>query len=399
MKKVYLLSPVSAREMASYFRSLKAHEDGIEIMEKKAVFYAFRIKALSAPAANILKQEALAAGAELATAWSVIKDPGTLTDAILTGTYRQIEIVCAKIKDQQFGLPPVADELLAAIGCLFGRKTVLKYGDSVMEFGGGPRLMGVLNVTPDSFSDGGRFFSPEAAVEHGLELCEQGADMLDVGGESTRPGSEAVDAEEEKRRVVPVIRRLRERVKIPISIDTMKSEVAAGAMENGADIVNDVSAMGFDDRMPEVVRRYKAGVVLMHMQGTPKTMQQGPAYTDVMEEVLTYLDRRVRYATGMGIERDRIAVDPGIGFGKTVRHNLLLLKHVRAFKALGLPLLVGASRKSFVGKLADAGTDERVPGSLAAAVWAAAHGADILRVHDVRETRQALAIARSIMDA
>ncbi len=399
MKKVYLLNPVSDREVVSYFKSIAVHPDGIEVMDKKSVFYTLRIKDLSSPAANILKQEALAAGAELATAWSVIKDPDIIADALLMGTYRQIEIIAQKIKSQQFGLSDVADELESAIKNLFNTRSTLRYRDASINLEDGPRLMGILNVTPDSFSDGGRFLSTEAAVEHGLELCEHGADIIDVGGESTRPGSGPVDAEEEKRRVIPVIQRLREKIKIPISIDTMKSDVAAAALDNGADIVNDVSAMTFDKGMQEVVRKYRAAIVLMHMKGTPQSMQVAPQYSDVIAEILSFLEQRVLHAIKAGIDKDRIIIDPGIGFGKAVKHNLLILKHVRAFKLLGLPVLIGTSRKSFIGKLTNTETGQRMYGSVATAAWAAAHGVDIIRVHDVKETKQALLMTKHIMDA
>ncbi len=399
MKKVYLLSPLSEREIASQFKSLAVHPEGIDIMDKKAVFYTFKIKSLSSPAANILKQEALAAGAELATAWSVIKDPDTITDALLMGTYRQLEIISDKIMSQQFGLSAVAGELRTAITNLFRRHPVLKYKDSSLDFMNGPKLMGILNVTPDSFSDGGKFFSTEAAVEHGLKLCEDGADILDIGGESTKPGNESISPEEEKRRVIPVIKQLRDKIKIPISIDTMKADVAAGALENGADIVNDVSAMGFDRAMPGVVKKYRAGVILMHMKGTPGTMQINPEYNDVIGEILSYLEQRADYAVQAGIDKEHIALDPGIGFGKTTEHNLLILKDIKAFAALGFPVLAGASRKSFIGKLTGTDMRERLPGSLASALWAASQGVDIIRVHDIKETKQALLMINHIMDA
>ncbi|MGC8579379.1 MAG: dihydropteroate synthase [bacterium] len=399
MKKVYLLNPLNVREVISLFKSLSVHHDGIDIMQKKSMFYTFMIKSLSAPAANILKQEALAAGAELATAWSVIKDSNSVTDAVLMGTYRQIELIANKIASQQFGLSSIAGELMNSLQNLFHKHYLLKYRDSMLDFFNGPKLMGILNVTPDSFYDGGRFFSVEAAVEHGVSLCEAGADIIDIGGESTRPGSEPVDSEEEKKRVIPVIRQLRKKVSIPISIDTMKADVATEALENGADIVNDISAMSFDDKMSEVVKKYRAGVILMHMQGTPKSMQLNPQYNDVVAEILNYLNQRAEFAMEMGIEKEYIAVDPGIGFGKTVHHNLLILKHIKAFKALGFALAIGTSRKSFIGKLTDTEVNDRLWGSLATAIWSATQGVDIIRVHDIKETRYAMSILKHIMDA
>ncbi len=400
MKQVCLVSPVSIREIDARLEALSVHREGRAIMNRKAVFYTFRITSLSAPAANILKQEALAAGAELATAWSVIKAPDTISDALLMGTYRQIGLIMDKIASQQFGLPAIADELRTALDNLFQEHRTLRCRATTLDFSGRPKLMGILNVTPDSFSDGGLFFSPEAAVEHGLALCGEGADLLDIGGESTKPGSAPVSAEEEKRRIIPVIRELRKRVGIPLSVDTTKAAVAAEALENGADIVNDISAMTIDPGMSGVVKKFGAGVVLMHMQGTPATMQSNPSYTDVVLEVLSYLEERARYAISeAGIDRECIAVDPGIGFGKTIDHNLALLKDIRAFRTLGFPVLAGTSRKSFIGRLTGTDTGERVPGSLATAVWAATHGVDIIRVHDIRETKQALSMINHILDA
>ena len=251
-------------------------------------------------------------------------------------------------------------------------------------------VMGVLNVTPDSFSDCGKFTDVGRAVEHARKMADAGADIIDIGGESTRPGSQPVSEEEELRRVVPLIERL---PGLLISIDTTKAIVAEQALAAGARIVNDISALRFDGRMVEVVREHGAGVVLMHMQGTPTTMQQAPRYDNVVREVCEFLAERIAFAVDRGVKKTQIAVDPGIGFGKTVEHNIQLLAQLEQLSALGCPIVVGASRKSFIGKLlAPLGADrdreprERLPGSLAVAAWAVAQGANVLRVHDVAET-------------
>ncbi len=398
MKRVYRLSLFSIREIVSQFKLISVRPEGVEIMGRKSAFYIFKIKALTAPAANILKQEALSAGAELATAWNVVRASDVLTDAVLMGTYRQIDIIVSKIRLQQFGLSEVAEELYSAIRNFFYGEVNFKYGNSHLNFDNGPKIMGIVNVTPDSFYDGGSFFSADAAVEHGIELYEQGADIIDIGGQSTRPGSKVVDEADEKSRVIPVIKQLREKIKIPISIDTMKSKVAMEAIENGADIVNDVSAMSYDRNMAEIVKKYNAGIILMHMKGDPETMQKSPEYDDVIAEVLSYLEQRSEYAMRKGIDRRYIAIDPGIGFGKTVKHNLLILKHVKAFKSLGFPVLIGASRKSFIGKLTNTEVNRRLYGSLGAALWAISQGVDLIRVHDVKETKQMISIIKHIMD-
>jgi dihydropteroate synthase len=257
-------------------------------------------------------------------------------------------------------------------------------------------VMGVVNVTPDSFSDGGRFFDPARAAAHGEKMALDGADLIDVGGESTRPGARAVPAEEEILRVLPVIRRLRDQVAIPISIDTTKSEVARAALDAGADIINDVSALGADPAMAPLAAREKTPVVLMHMRGTPRTMQENPVYRDVVLEVRDFLRGRIEFAIAAGVEGENIVVDPGIGFGKNLDHNLALLGGIGQIAALGRPVLVGASRKTFIGKLLDAAPEDRLEGSIAAAVAAALAGAHIVRVHDVREAVRALRVADAL---
>lgn len=254
-------------------------------------------------------------------------------------------------------------------------------------------IMGILNVTPDSFSDGGRFLSPDAAVERALVMEGEGADIIDIGGESSRPGAEPVSVEEELGRVLPVLERLRGRLRIPISIDTTKAEVAEAALRAGACIVNDISALRFDPAMAPLVAEFGAGLVLMHMLGTPKTMQQSPHYDDVVREVRGFLAERAQYAQSQGIPREAIAVDPGIGFGKTVEHNLELLRRLPELVELGFPVLVGPSRKSFIGALLGLPVEERLEGTLAACAVAVVRGADILRVHDVRQVRRAADLA------
>jgi dihydropteroate synthase len=257
-------------------------------------------------------------------------------------------------------------------------------------------LMGIINVTPDSFYDGGRRLDADRAIAAGLGLIEAGADIIDIGGESTRPGARPVSAEEELERVLPVIRGLRHVAKVPISIDTYKSRVAREALDEGADIVNDVSALRFDDEMAALAAAERVPVVLMHMLGTPRTMQTEPRYDNVLREVIDFLAERIQFAARAGIERQNIIVDPGIGFGKTLDHNLALLRGLPAFAALGQPLLVGASRKAFIGRILGTEADERLEGSLAAAVAAVMGGAEIVRVHDVKETQRAIRVADAI---
>lgn len=260
-------------------------------------------------------------------------------------------------------------------------------------------VMGILNATPDSFSDGGQLATVEAAVERAVHMVSAGADILDVGGESTRPGSDPVEASEEIERVIPVIERLVETIPdVPVSIDTRKAVVGAAALEAGASIVNDVTA-GSDPEMFGVVASRGAGVVLMHMLGDPRTMQDDPVYEDVVGDVHAYLDGRIEAAVAAGIDRDRICVDPGIGFGKTLEHNLRLMKDIGAFADLGRPVLVGPSRKRFIGTLLDVEVDERVEGTAAAVAWLSAHGVHVVRVHDVKEMVRVVRVVDAIEGA
>lgn len=262
-------------------------------------------------------------------------------------------------------------------------------------------VMGIVNVTPDSFSDGGLYLDPDAAIQHGLQLVAEGADVLDVGGESTRPGSQPVDAREELRRVLPVVEELARRVQVPISIDTYKAAVAEEALAAGARIVNDITALRGDARMAEVVARHEAGLILMHMQGTPRTMQARPHYTAVVAEIIAFLHQQLQAARDRGVPPERIWVDPGIGsgkFGKSLDHNLELLRSLRAFRVLERPVLLGMSRKTYIGQVLNTGVDQRLEGTAASAALAVAQGVDMVRVHDVeaivRVTRMCDAIVR-----
>ncbi|MCS7336790.1 MAG: dihydropteroate synthase [Verrucomicrobiae bacterium] len=258
-------------------------------------------------------------------------------------------------------------------------------------------VMGVVNVTPDSFYDGGRFFDKDSAVARAIELEKQGAEILDIGGESSRPGAEPVSATEELRRVLPVIEALVERVKVPISIDTMKPAVARAALRAGASIVNDVAANRFDPEMWHVVAEYGAGYVCVHMQGTPQTMHLNPQYGDVISEIMGFFEDRMERLGKAGVKPEAVVLDPGLGFGKTVEHNLRLLAGLGQFKKFGRPLLVGASRKSFIGRVLGLEPQDRLSGSLACASWAVAAGASIIRTHDVAETAQAVRMTEAIM--
>jgi dihydropteroate synthase len=301
--------------------------------------------------------------------------------ALVTGTREQFEKSTAGIESVLSRAVRLFHAIPAPVGGLeFGRRT---------------HLMGIVNVTPDSFSDGGKFATADAAVAQGEKLVAAGASILDVGGESTRPGAEPVGAEEEKRRVLPVVAALAKKLKVPLSIDTTKAEVARAALDAGAAMVNDISGLRGDPGMAALVAERGVPAVVMHMKGTPRTMQQSPKYSDPVAEICGWLRESLAAAGKAGIPEEKLIVDPGIGFGKTMEHNLEILARLREFRTLGRPLLVGVSRKSFLGKLTGLEAPDRALPSAGAAAWCIAQGADILRVHDVEETET----VRIVVDA
>ncbi|MCH7618582.1 MAG: dihydropteroate synthase [Candidatus Marinimicrobia bacterium] len=272
-------------------------------------------------------------------------------------------------------------------------------GDYLLEFNGRTHLMGILNVTPDSFSDGGMFFDKKTAVEHGIRLAGEGADIIDVGGESTRPRAEPVPLEEELKRVIPVIRELAGEVDVPISIDTYKSEVAKEAIEAGASIINDISGLRFDDRMAGLAAETGVALVVMHIKGTPRDMQVDPHYDDLLKEIGDYLSRSIEIAVEAGVKKENVIIDPGIGFGKRIEDNFILIKNLEYFRALGQPLLIGPSRKSFLWKTLNVSTDETLEATAAATAASVLSGADLIRAHDVKEISKAIKIADLIAAA
>lgn len=274
-----------------------------------------------------------------------------------------------------------------------------KIGNNIFEFGKKTYTMGILNITPDSFSDGGSYMDEGSAYKRALNIIDEGADILDIGAESSRPGSEPVNNVEEWARLEPVLNQLAGRISIPISLDTYKSDVAEKALQMGVQIINDISGLKMDNNMAAVVAKYDAYVVLMHMRGNPKNMQEAPHYDNVVEEVVAELKESIEIAERAGIKKDKIILDPGIGFAKRFEDNLILIKNIDKIAALGYPLLLGVSRKRFIGEILDNPTDRRLAGSLAVAVYSASKGVDIMRVHDVRETVEALKVTEAILKA
>ncbi len=363
---------------------------GIELMREKMISLSIEVHDISSPAANILKQEMLACGGEASVARGTANCSVEKSDILIHGTIKQLRQLAHKLAGQPFGLRDVGALIEDLVRNTLEGPRRIEVGNLGIPSENGPVIMGILNVTPDSFSDGGLWFSPDRAVERGLEMVEEGADIIDIGGESSRPGAEPVSAAEEWERVGPVLRALLDSVDVPISVDTYKWEVAEKALNMGAEIINDITG-GKDERLLRAVADQGAALVLMHMKGTPRDMQKNPTYTDVVEEIAVFLSERAMRAQEMGVEK--IILDPGIGFGKNLGHNLEVLSHLDTFRSLGWPVLVGVSRKSFIGGVLDLPVDERLEGTLASTATSIFLGADIVRVHDVRENRRAAMVA------
>ncbi|NPA25382.1 MAG: dihydropteroate synthase [Deltaproteobacteria bacterium] len=379
-------------------RRIGTDTHGVSLMKNKMVHYSFRVGPLPPAAANIIKQEMLSVGGEAAVTRGVINCSAKDSDAILSATRKQFRKFCQKLRAQPFSLAQMADRIETALRHQEKDKGLPFFCRGLdVDLKERSLVMGILNVTPDSFSDGNRFLALDQALAQARKLLDEGADIIDIGGESTRPGAEQVEEQQELDRVIPVIESLRrEFPELPLSIDTYKSRVAAAALAAGADIINDISAFNFDPEMAGVAAASGAYACLMHIQGTPREMQKNPTYEDLFNEICAYFETAIGRALEAGMKREKLILDPGIGFGKTLEHNLLLLKHLRDFTGFGLPLLIGTSRKSFIAKLTEAPVAERLPGSLATVALALRNGANIARVHDVAATRQAVTVIDAI---
>jgi len=395
---VRLLEINTSRDAAALMRQIGSDLHGVALMKNKMVHYSFRVGPLPAAAANIIKQEMLSVGGEAAVTRGVINCSAVNSEAILSATRKQFRQFCRKLRAQPFSLALMADRIESALKAR-EKKQGLQFKCRGLDVDLKERslIMGILNITPDSFSDGNRFFTFDDALAQARKLIADGADIIDIGGESTRPGAEKVTVIEERNRVLPVIQTLRQEFpELPISIDTYKAEIAAAAMAVGADIINDISGFNFDHKMAEVASETKAYCCLMHIQGTPEAMQKNPVYEDLFAEISTYFEKSIELALAAGVEREKIILDPGIGFGKTLDHNLLILKYLAEFTGFNLPLLLGTSRKSFISKLTNAKVDERLPASLATVAQGLTNGANIVRVHDVAATKQVLTVIDAI---
>jgi dihydropteroate synthase len=392
LPQVLMLRDLS--EVRSALRRAQISAIGIRVMDKRALFRVVRLSGLGIRPVNILKTELLARGGEVAISEDLFEWMKEEGDCFLMGTLAQFERLLPRLRAPALGLSELARSIEAA---LRNNESPLPACPAGLALADPPALMGILNVTPDSFSDGGMHGDLEATVRAGLSMAAEGAAFIDVGGESTRPGAQPVGWAEELERVLPVVKALASSLPGRVSIDTYKARVAAEALEAGAYMVNDISALRMDPKMVAVVRDAACPVVLMHMLGEPRTMQENPVYGDVVEDVYAFFVERLNWAVDNGIQEENLLIDPGLGFGKTTAHNLEIMRNLAAFRSLGRPIVVGASRKRFLGEVL--GIDEPRDRDAATAVttaMAAASGAHIVRVHNIGPNRDAARLARAV---
>jgi len=375
------------------------NKEAISIMLPKMFHLNIKFKDVPPQDAIILKQEMLSIGGDTAISEKALPPYSSKTDVLLMGNEKQIKILANKLKKQYKRLHKLGEEIENIIENI-RKKTEIYIGKRRFEFGKKTYVMGILNVTPDSFYNGGKYFSIEEAIKRAKQIEKEGADIIDVGGESTRPFSKRIDEKEEMERVLPIIEEIKKEIKIPVSIDTYKPKVAEKAIEKGADMVNDIMAL-LKENMADVVKEYNVPVCIMHMKGTPENMQKIASYEDVVEEIYSFLKNRIEFAISSGIDENKIIIDPGIGFGKRtgsgIEDNCEIISRLMEIKSIGKPVLIGISRKTFIGNITSSPVNERLEGSLGAEAVAIANGADIIRCHDVYATKKMAKIVDAIV--
>jgi dihydropteroate synthase len=372
------------QEARRYLEEIGASAGGIGFMIPKAVFKCIKLKNIPARSANLIKQEMLSKGGEAAVAKNAVNIEGS-TDVLLMGTLKQYRLLIQKLSLQPFGLKQVASDLNYILASLEKNNWEIGLANGrSLTLGKKTIIMGILNITPDSFSDGGRFFDPDRAAEHALEMVTEGADIIDIGGASSRPASIMVDEQQELQRILPVIKKLAAH-NIILSVDTFRAQVAHAALAEGVDIINDIGGLKLDLELLKVLCQWQAPVVVMHNR---LQLKNEPAYDDIIANIIEDLQQIMGTATAAGLSPEKIIIDPGLGFLQTTDQNLLILKRLQDFRSLGRPILIGASRKRFIGRTLDLEVEERLEGSLAAQVMAIMNGANIIRVHDVKESKR-----------
>jgi dihydropteroate synthase len=384
-------------QIVKILKEIGVYSEGISLMENKFISYCIYLDNISNQAANILKQDMLSIGGDVAVHQDVVKYKQGNNPCVVIGTEKQMFQLITKMTIQPYGLKVLSKEIRDVLQSYTKKEWSMVFKDKKTIFKK-PLIMGILNITPDSFYDGGKYNDPDKAVAQALLMVNEGADIIDIGGESSRPFSKPVSVKEEINRIIPIIRNIRRKSKILISIDTYKSETAKAALDEGADIINDISALRFDKRMVDVAVKYKAPVILMHMKGDPLTMQKNPEYGNVVDEIIKFLDERIKYCLNEGMNKNSIIIDPGIGFGKTTSHNFQILKHIDEFHSLGYPLLLGVSRKSLIGSVTGRETIDRLAGTISLLTYCLLNRTNIVRVHDVKETVDIIKITEELMD-
>ncbi len=397
MKRVRFLHLAKLDEAIHEMQRIGVDPIGTESMREKVFHLNLKIEGIDCHLANFMKQEMVLLGGDVAVDKRIIDCSVATSDLILMGTQNQIKVLIDRIEVRFNGLQGVAVRIRECLKNLESPPHALRCKKKVLHLDERTHLMGILNVTPDSFSDGGLYMDPDKAISHGIELASQGADIIDIGGESTRPGAKPLPPDEELRRVIPVIEALSAKVDTPISIDTGKSLVAEKAIRAGAEMINDISGLKFDPKMAEVAAKHDVPMVLMHIKGIPEVMQLDVHYDCLLTEIMEYLEESIEIAEEAGIDERQIIVDPGIGFGKSVKDNLKIIRHLSELKSLGKPILMGPSRKSFIGNILNADIYQRDEGTLASICAAIMNGANILRVHDVGPARKAAQIVDAIL--
>lgn len=376
--------------------SLGVSREGARILSPKTLSSAFKIEGIKSWEANILKQHLLSQGTDAAIAReALIKDINT--QVLVFGNLTQLKALCKKLNNQPFGLKEISQTLSVYLDNIYKETYVFRARDKQLRINK-PLVCGIINMTPDSFSGDGLLGKDKKSILAKVEkMLKAGAKIIDVGGESSRPFSKPITAKEELARVIPALRAIRRNFKkVLISLDSYKYQVIKAGVSEGVDIINDITALGGDRRKASLIKKYKLGCILMHMKGTPKTMQRAPHYKDVVSEVLDFFSERLEFCERAGIDKSEIMIDPGIGFGKSLEDNLRIINQLYKFKVLGLPLFLGLSRKSFIGKIVNVGPQERLAGTLSASILSVVGGARILRTHDVAETIGALKVASKI---
>lgn len=380
--------PIDEKNFEKYLEELNVHPVGISIMKDKMITKIIKVDGIDNRAANILKQEMLSFGGDCALPYDVYSLSNRKSSCIIIGTLNHYKKLISKLKLQPFGLKEVAEEIEKIIFSDCVKKTKIK--DKIFEWGKKTYIMGIINLTPDSFSGDGIYGDRyiDNALNYATLLVEWGADLIDIGGESTRPGSTEVSVEEEKKRVLPVLRRLVKEIDVPISVDTSKPEVAEEALQIGASMINDVWGLRRSEKMGELAKKYNVPVVIMHSIDGKGGISPPNYYKDVISDIYEYFKERIHYALELGIKKENIILDPGIGFGKSLKENLEIIRNLDVFKSLGFPLLLGPSRKSFIGEILDLPPIERVEGTLSIVGASIERGVDIVRVHDVKEVKR-----------